>query len=57
MDFQRLMSQMQGGGAGGGPAAGADDNLTDNSEQVLISSLALLKVRTKLTIEDDARRC
>jgi len=45
MDLSRLMGM--GGGAGGGAPTG-DEGQTDNSEQVLISSLALLKVRRRL---------
>lgn len=37
------LSSLMGGGASGGPAG--DDGLTDNSETITISSLALLKVR------------
>merc|ERR1712093_693329 len=42
-DMDQLMQQLGGMGRGGGGPA-VDDSLTDNSEQIVISSLALLKM-------------
>lgn len=54
MDLSRLMGMGGGGGAGmGGPTG--DEGQTDNSEQVLISSLALLKVRARSSVRSLAQ--